>query len=130
METQEKTLVEYLKEIGLEIEVVWDFNPDALDWAKDANHFYVTLSKDGEEMSFWFYQGTGIGDEPSLERVVENLALDRTYAQMTVEEFGDELGWDRNTLKTHNLIVALNKDYERVIGDQSLMDEIYKKVSA
>ena len=128
METKETTLTEYLKGIGLDLEFSYDYNEEAPEWAKDKNHYYITLRKDNEEMSFWFYQGTAL-DEPTLERIIECLATDRTCARMTLDEFGDEFGWDKNTTKTHRHLVSQNEDYERLIGDDSLLDEIYEKVA-
>ena len=129
MTTQEKTLTEYLKGIGLDLEFYHDYNEEAPEWANISNHYHITLTKDNEEMSFWFYQGTAL-DEPTLERIIECLATDRTYAQMSLDEFGDEFGWDKNTTRTHRHLVAQNEDYERLIGDDSLLDEIYEKVTA
>lgn len=130
METQEKesTLIEYLKGIGLDLEVAYDYNENAPEWAKDKNHYYITLRKDSEEMSLWFYQGTAL-DEPTLDRVIECLASDRSCAQMSLDEFGDEFGWDKNTTRTHRHLVAQNEDYERLIGNDLLLDEIYEKVT-
>ena len=129
MEAQEMTLTEYLRGIGLDLEFSYDYNEEAPEWASKSNHYYITLRKDNEKMSFWFYQGTAL-DEPTLERIIECLAHDRTYARMTLDEFGDEFGWDKNTTRTHRHLVSQNENYEWLIGDDSLLDEIYEKVSA
>lgn len=132
METKEKesTLTEYLKNVGLEIDVVYDFNDDAPQWTRKMNHYFVTLTLEDREMELWFYQGTGIEEEPTLERVIECLALDRTYAQMTLKEYGREFGWSEDTIATHESVVSQNEKYEELIGDEDLLEEIYEKVTA
>jgi hypothetical protein len=127
---KESTLTEYLKGIGLEIDVVYDFNDDAPQWARKMNHYFVTLTLEGREMELWFYQGTGITEEPTLERVIECLALDRTYAQMTLKEYGREFGWSEDTVATHESVVSQNEKYERLIDDEDLLEKIYEKVTA
>ena len=69
METQE--LKGYLVGLGLKIKVTQDYNDKAQGWAQSTNHYRVTLSKGKRKMSFWFYQGFGIKDAPTLERVIE-----------------------------------------------------------
>jgi hypothetical protein len=124
------TLNDYLLGLGLKIKVSQDYNDNAQGWAENTNHYRVTLSKENRRMSFWYYQGYGIKDAPTLDRVIENLASDRIYAQMDVQEFGDEFGWNKDTIKTHRLLVSLNARYEKLIGSTELLDEIYDKVSA
>lgn len=130
METQEMTLADYLKEIGLRIKVNQDYNENAEEIWMTSNHYRITLSKENRRMSFWFYQGRGIKENPTLEAVIECLASDRNIAAMSLNEFGDEFGWDKNTTKTHRHLKNLNARYERLIGSPALLDEIYEKVTA
>jgi len=130
METTTATLTDYLKGIGLKIKVSRDYNDNAPDIWERSNHYRVTLSREGRKMSFWYYQGYGIKEDPTLEGVVETLSSDRSLAQMSLDEFGGEFGWDKNTHKNHRHLLNLNRRYERVIGDDSLLDEIYERVTA
>ena len=77
-----------------------------------------------------FYQGFGIKDAPTLERVIENLASDYTFAQYTLDEYGDEFGWDKETINTYKQLKSLNNRYEKLIGDTELLNKIYEKVTA
>ena len=72
-------------------------------------------------------------EKTDLATYLEGLGLsmtDRTYAQMTEREFGDELGWNSDTHASHRLLKSLNARYERLIGSETLLNEIYEKVSA
>lgn len=124
MQDTQQQLAGYLTGLGLTLKVRQDYNDNAPDWAQDTNHYRLTLSRDGRRMSFWFYQGYGIKSDPDLAGVVESLASDRAFCSMSLDEFGDEMGWNKDTLKTYRLMMSLIRRYERVIGSKELLDQI------
>lgn len=124
-------LEQYLTGLGLKLSAREGYNPHADDKWAGMRHYRVTLTGNGKRMSFWFYQGAGITEPPSLGSVVECLAQDRTYATQTVEDFADELGYEwREARAIHKQLVSLNTRYEKVVGSESLCDEIYERVCA
>jgi hypothetical protein len=120
----------YLTGLGLKLKVRQDYNDNAGDMWTSANHYRLTLSRNGRRMSFWFYQGYGIKQEPTLAGVIESLAGDYNLAEYSLDDFGDEFGWNKDTIKIYRLITSLAKRYERVIGDPALIDEIDNKITA
>lgn len=130
METQQETLKDYLTGLGLKITAKQDYNYDSEGWSENTNHYRVTLSRNGKKMTFWFYQGYGIKEDPTLERVIETLASDRTFAHYSLDDFGDEMGWNSGTTKTYRLLKSLNARYERLIGSDEVLDKIYELVVA
>jgi hypothetical protein len=81
-------------------------------------------------MSFWYYQGYGIKQDPTLENIIDSLAIDYNYASYSLNDFGDEFGWNKDTVKTHRQITSLAKRYARVIGDPVAIANIYDKAYA
>lgn len=120
------TLERYLQQIGVKFKVSQDYNDKATGWQTNANHYRVTISRFNRSMTFWFYQGYGIKSDPTLASVIESLNSDRLCATYTLQEFGDQFGWDSNTLPTYRLLQDLNKRYERVIGHDSILENIDK----
>jgi hypothetical protein len=133
-ETLENTTTElegYLTGLGVKFKVRQDYNQNAGDIWADANHYRVTISKDGRRMSFWYYQGYGIEHDPTLAGVIENLNSDYlTASSYNLNEFGDEFGWNKDTVKTYRQITSLAKRYARVIGDPVDIANIYAKITA
>lgn len=121
-------LESYLTGLGLRLTAIEDHNDKAQGWQSNTRHFRVTLSREGRRMSFWFYQGSGIKEDPDLSAVIYCLACDRSYANDTFEEFIANCGYDEDSVRTYRTIVDLNKRFERVIGSDTLLDEITEKV--
>jgi len=120
----------YLTGLGFKLKVRQDYNENAGDMWANANHYRVTLSRNGRKMSFWYYQGYGIEQDPTLAGVIETLTSDYPYASYSLDDFGDEFGWNKDTVKTHRQITSLAKRYERVIGDTALLEEIDEIIHA
>lgn len=127
---RESELNSYLIGLGLSIKVEQDFNDNAPDhWLNNANHYRITLKRANRSMRFWFYQGYGIKHDPTLESVIENLAMDNTYSDLTIEDFGDQLGWGKDTKRNYKLLNSLCSRYRRVIGDDDLINSIFERVT-
>ena len=120
----------YLTGLGLKLKVRQDYNDNAGDMWASANHYRLTLSRNGRKMSFWYYQGYGIKQDPTLAGVIENLAGEYNLAEYSLDDFGDEFGWNKDTVKTYRLITSLAKRYARVIGDPVDIANIYAKITA
>ena len=130
MQDTRQDLAGYLTGLELTLKVRQDYNEKALDLWADANHYRVTLSKDGRRMSFWYYQGYGVKSDPDLAGVVETLASDRWYGLQTLDDFAYDFGWNKDTIKTYRQIVSLNRRYERVVGSKELLDKIDEIINA
>ena len=130
MQDTRQDLAGYLTGLGLTLKVRQDYNDSAPQWAQDTNHYRLTLSKDGRRMSCWYYQGYGIKSDPNLAGVVETLASDRFFSDRSLDDFGDEMGWNKDTIKTYRQIVSLNRRYERVVGSKELLDKIDEIINA
>lgn len=122
--TQSHTLAGYLAGLGVKINVREDINDKACGWQVNANHYRITLTFQGRKMALWYYQGKGIDSNPSADDVIYNLASDRFYSQYTLQEFGDNLGWDIDTISNYRAVSNLNKRYERLIGSDEILNKI------
>jgi len=126
-DTLENTTTElegYLTGLGLKLKARQDYNENAGDMWASTNHYRLTLSRNGRRMSFWYYQGYGIKQDPTLAGVIESLAGEYNLAEYSLDDFGDEFGWNKDTVKTHRLITSLAKRYERLIGEPALIERI------
>ena len=120
----------YLTGLGLKLKARQDYNENAGDMWASTNHYRLTLSRNGRKMSFWYYQGYGIKQDPTLAGVIESLTGEYNLAEYSLDDFGDEFGWNKDTVKTHRLITSLAKRYARVIGDPVDIANIYAKITA
>ena len=120
METQEKTLGAYAKELGVTMKAVSVSAPDNADeWQKKAQAFRLDFKRGDVRESFRYYQGQAFTNSPDLERGLECLVYDYRTLQYcpTLEDFGDEFGWDKTTHKTFK---ALQKN-------ASKLEELFNK---
>lgn len=113
-----------LKQAGFRLTVREDWNDNAPAWAEQARHYRLTLSREGRRMSFWFYQGLGITREPDLAGVVESLLLDYSIGQYSLDEYGDEFGWNRDTISTHKQVRSIAWRFERVCGGAEQVEQV------
>lgn len=128
METIEKTLAEYVDEIGLKVTIKPCNMPNhAPKWAKkNANAFRVyrvSLTYQGRKMSNYFYAGSGIKDLRPAD-IVADLAKNWDICIYTLQEFGDEFGWDSETHKTYKAVQRLGRRYADLIGDTDIRTEL------
>jgi hypothetical protein len=120
METQEKTLDAYAQELGVTMKAVSVSAPDnANEWQKKSQAFRLDFKRNDVRESFRYYQGQAFTDKPNLERGLECLVYDYRTLQScpTLEDFGDEFGWDKTTHKTFK---ALQKN-------ASKLEELFNK---
>lgn len=128
---KESELKGYLIGLGLSLKVEQDFNDNAPShWLNNSNHYRITLKRENRSMKFWYYQGYGIKHNPTLESVIESLSMDNTYSDLTLDDFGDELGWGKDTIRNYRLLNSLCSRYRRVIGNDDLVNAIYERVTA
>lgn len=128
---KESELKGYLIGLGLSLKVEQDFNDNAPShWLNNSNHYRITLKRENRSMKFWYYQGYGIKHNPTLESVIASLSMDNTYSDLTLDDFGDELGWGKDTIRNYRLLNSLCSRYRRVIGNDDLVNAIYERVTA
>jgi hypothetical protein len=113
-----KSLPDLLNELGVtsKIERI-DYPESAPEWAKDKGYAYrVTVKRNGKRTSFNYYTGLGV-EESSTASVVWCLARDYDSAYYTLEEFGTEYGWDKDTLSTFKALKRSWKKFERLFPE-------------
>ena len=125
METITKTLPEIVEELGITSTIQWQDTPqNAPEWAQTANAYRITLRYQKRRMAFNYYQGRGIKEDPTTADAVWCLASDLNciISAPTLEEFGQEFGWDQNTAKTFRAIKEQSKRYQKLISDASTLE--------
>lgn len=124
METITKTLPQILEELGITSTVKWQDTPrNAPEWAQTANAYRVTLRYQKRRMTFNFYQGYGVKNDPTTADLVYCLASDFNCLNSapTLKEFGQEFGWAEDTAKTFRAIKDLSKRYQKFISDPLIL---------
>lgn len=127
MDTLEKTLPEIVQELGITSTIKWQDTPaTAPDWAGQMNAYRVTLNYQGRKMSFNYYQGKAVKHEPSTADAVWTLASENNTMQScpTLKDFGDESGWDENTITTYRAVKNLAMRYKKLIGNEEILEMI------
>ena len=125
METNTKTLPEIVQDLGITSTIEEQETPqNAPEWAQTANAYRITLRYQKRRMAFNFYQGRGNKEDPTTADVVYCLASDLNclISAPTLEEYGQEFGWDKNTAKTFRAVKDLSKRYQKLIGDASILE--------
>lgn len=126
METDTKNLPQLLEALGVSAKITPIEHPtSAPKWALDnANAYRVNLSYEGRRAGFYYYAGTGIKHSPSVADVVWSLARDYDSSCYTLEEFGDEFGWDKDTLPTFKAIKKNWAKFTRLFPNPDLRSNI------
>jgi hypothetical protein len=119
MDTVEKTLPALLEELGVTIKAVQIDHPEsAPTWAKDqANAYRVTVNYEGNRTSLYFYCGYGVKSGPSVADVVYALARDFDSTSYTLQEFGDEFGWNFETAIMYRAVQRNGAKFLRLFPD-------------
>lgn len=124
--TNDLDLPTYLTGLGIKITSKQIDHPtNAPDWAhKSANAYRVTLTFNGKRTSLNFYQGKGINRDLTLADVVACLASDYTCSRYSLQEFGDEFGWNSETVSTYRAVARSGMKLARLLGDVTIIDQI------
>ena len=69
------------------------------DWQRRANGYRCTLRYRGRRYAFDFWQGVGIGGDPTAEGCLDCLLSDAQAGGQSFEEFCREFGYDPDSRK-------------------------------
>jgi hypothetical protein len=111
-----KELPALLNELGVTANAVQVDHPmNAPKWALDRTRAYrVTVKYDGRRTSLYFYCGFGTNGAPSAADVVYALARDYDFGVYTLQEFGDEFGWNSETATTYRAVKRTGAKFKRL----------------
>ena len=111
-----KELPALLNELGVTASAVRIDHPaSAPAWALDRTAAYrVTVTYNKRRTSLFFYCGYGVKDKPSAADVVFALARDYDSSVYTVQEFGDEFGWNSETVSTYRAVKRNGAKFKRL----------------
>lgn len=121
----EKTLADYIGEIGLDVAIKpCNMPATAPKWAKEhANAYRVTLKYQDRKMSFYYYAGK-LNKEIKPADIVADLAMNWDTCIYSLQDFGDEFGWNSETYKTYKAVQRLGRRYADLIGDSDTRTEL------
>ena len=125
--TTEKTLPELVNELGIRLTSKRIDAPEkATEWQQKANAYRVTLTYQGRRMSFNYYQGTGIKEDPTLAGVVACLSSDLNILNScdSFKCFVDCFGLDIHSHETYAQIKKQGARYERLIGNSDTLSTL------
>ena len=131
-DTKEKTITDYAKELGVTMRAVSVNAPaNADEWQKNAQAYRLDFKRGDVRESFRYYQGQAYTTAPNIERGLECLVSDyRTLISCpTIDDFGDEFGWDKTT---HQTFKALQKNASKMeeLFTRAELDELVRIVEA
>jgi hypothetical protein len=118
----EKDLPELLKDLGVTINAEQVDHPEsAPQWALgNTNAYRVTVKYDGRRASLFFYCGFGVKNGPSVADVVYALARDFDSSCYTLQEFGDEFGWNFETARMYKAVKLNGAKFLRLFADDDV----------
>ena len=111
-----KELPALLSELGVKANAVRIDHPaSAPKWALDRTAAYrVTVTHNKRRTSLFFYCGYGVKSAPSAADVVYALARDYDTSVHTLQEFGDEFGWNSETATTYRAVKRNGAKFKRL----------------
>jgi hypothetical protein len=117
-----KELPALLNELGVTANAVRIDHPaSAPAWALDRTAAYrVTVKYDGRRTSLFFYCNYGVKDKPSAAGVVYALARDYDSSVYTLQEFGDEFGWNSETVDTYRAVKRNGAKFKRLFPNDAI----------
>jgi hypothetical protein len=120
-----KSLPDLLNELGVTSKIVAIDHPEsAPEWAKNKGHAYrVTVKRNGKRVGFYYYTGFGV-KESSTADVVWALARDYDSSCYTLEEFGTEYGWDKDTLSTYKAVKRNWAKFTRLFPESEIRQAV------
>jgi hypothetical protein len=115
-ETTNKDLPALLNELGVTATAVQIDHPEsAPSWAiGQTNAYRVTIKYDGKRTSLYFYCGYGVKGAPSVADAVYALARDFDSTSYTLQEFGDEFGWNFETARMYRAVQSNGAKFLRL----------------
>lgn len=117
-----KELPALLDELGVTVNAVQIDHPEsAPEWAKGTTNAYrVTVIYDGRRTSLFFYCGYGVKNGPTVADVVYALARDYDSSCYTLKEFGDEFGWNFDTMETYRAVKRNGAKFKRLFPNDDV----------
>ena len=112
----QKQATDFLEETETTMKTVYvDYAPyfDSDDKARDI--WRITLRRHGKSYSFKF--GQSIADVGETPTAYDVLACLTKYDPGTLDYFGAEFGWDKNTVKTYKAVVKEFAGINRLFAD-------------
>ena len=121
-----KDLPALLSELGVTAKAVRIDRPDnAPEWVTDTHKSYrVTVKFNGASTSLNFYCGSGVKNEPSAADIVYALARDYDSTAYTLKEFGDEFGWNSETVDTYRAVKRNGAKFKRLFPADEIRTDI------
>ena len=126
MTTATKQLPELLNDLGVTANAVRIDHPaSAPSWALDRTAAYrVTVTYNKRRTSLYFYCGYGVKDKPSVADVVFALSRDYDSSVYTLQEFGQEFGWNSETVDTYRAVKRNGAKFKRLFPNDDIRLEI------
>lgn len=111
------TISKFIKLHNLKSKVIEVSENKNLTW-NNARHFRFTISHNGIWRHFYFSQGLGIKDTPTLEDLLNCLIVDDYYSQLAIEDFMSDMSYNsvREATKVQNAIIGNSIKLEKVLG--------------
>lgn len=124
--TNEMTLTDKVKELGITAEIEELDPPFGEEWAKQG--WNITLRFQGRSMNFNFYGG-GASKEPSVDDGVWCMALESGGVRdHSFSEWASEFGYSDDSRKAHATYLRVKRNakrFDEFIASESLLDELY-----
>ena len=105
---------EFVKRHGITMTTEsWHENPN-FDGSEQMHHYRCELTKDGSRMKLFYSMGLGLKGRPTVEDVLECLALDAVSYDNTAdfEDWANELGYSDDSIKACRTYKAVKRQTE------------------
>jgi hypothetical protein len=121
-DTATQELPKLINDLGVTAHAVQIDHPEsAPKWAiGNTNAYRVTIKYDGRRTSLFFYCGYGVKNGPSVADVVYALARDYDSTSYTLEEFGNEFGWNFETQETYRAVKRNGDKFKRLFPNDDV----------
>ena len=88
-----------------------------------ANHYKTTIKKDGKSFTIYYSKGIELKDEPTADEVIECLSMDYNCILGGLDDFIDNLGYEREQgKKIFNLVERQTQKMFKLLGFDAFQD--------
>lgn len=89
------TVKEFLAKYPVKAFSEWAPRNPHMNGMNSANHYKVTLKYEGRQFTLYYSKGAALRGEPTADEVIECLAVDFSFIEYGLDDFVDNLGYDR-----------------------------------
>lgn len=122
MQTEQKTLAEFVSENGIKMSSVWAPKNPNMEDSENMDHWACAIRFGRRRMTLFFSMGSAHkGKAPGISEVLDCLLSDYVHPKENFESWASEFGYDTDSRKAEKTFTACqlqSRNLEALLGDK------------